>query len=63
MQFTHVQLRLREFAQPLVVHIDPRLIKRAMFNLILNVLQAMPSCGELIIGAVVHSPARHHRRH
>jgi len=50
-QLHRVQLRLKPHAGPLVVSIDPRLIKQAVLNLMLNALQAMPSGGELILSA------------
>lgn len=50
-QLNRVQLRLKPHAGPLVVSIDPRLIKQAVLNLMLNALQAMPNGGELILSA------------
>jgi two-component system sensor histidine kinase HydH len=48
-----VQLRLRPNPEPLVVSVDPRLIKQAILNLMINALQAMNGGGELILGASV----------
>jgi signal transduction histidine kinase len=50
-QFNRVQLRLKKSPDPLVAQIDPRLIKQALLNLMLNALQAMPTGGEMILTA------------
>src|SRR3954466_1718468 len=42
------KVRLRPADQPLVAAVDPRLIKQAVLNLMLNALQAMPEGGDLI---------------
>jgi signal transduction histidine kinase len=48
-QIQRVQLRLRKSDPPLVARIDPRLIKQAVLNLMLNACQAMPRGGELML--------------
>jgi signal transduction histidine kinase len=51
-QLQRVRLRVRPHAGgPLTAPVDPRLIKQAVLNLMLNALQAMPQGGELILGA------------
>jgi signal transduction histidine kinase len=45
------KVRLRRSEGPLVAPVDPRLIKQAVLNLMLNALQAMPEGGELILSA------------
>jgi signal transduction histidine kinase len=50
-QAQRTKLRLRRADQPLVAPVDPKLIKQAVLNLMLNALQAMPTGGELILGA------------
>jgi signal transduction histidine kinase len=50
-QLNHVQLRLKPHDKPLIASVDPRLIKQAVLNLMINALQAMPSGGELILSA------------
>jgi signal transduction histidine kinase len=50
-QLNRVQLRFKPCAAPLVVHVDPRLIKQTILNLMINALQAMPTGGELILSA------------
>lgn len=45
-----VQLRLIPAAAPLVTRVDPKLIKQALLNLMLNAMQLMPGGGELIVG-------------
>jgi len=59
-QFNRVQLRLKPHSGPLVVSIDPRLIKQAVLNLMLNALQAMPNGGELILSASAVSSSHPH---
>jgi signal transduction histidine kinase len=48
-QLNHVQLRFKPHTGPLLIRIDPRLIKQTILNLMLNALQAMPNGGELIL--------------
>jgi signal transduction histidine kinase len=50
-QAQRTKLRLRRTDGPLVAPVDPKLIKQAVLNLMLNALQAMPGGGELILGA------------
>jgi signal transduction histidine kinase len=50
-QLNRVQLRYKPNPAPLKASIDPRLIKQAVLNLMLNALQAMPNGGELILSA------------
>jgi signal transduction histidine kinase len=50
-QLNHVQLRFKPHAGPLLIRIDPRLIKQTVLNLMINALQAMPGGGELILAA------------
>jgi signal transduction histidine kinase len=50
-QLNHVQLRLMPTSGPLMVNVDPRLIKQTLLNLMINALQAMPRGGELILSA------------
>jgi signal transduction histidine kinase len=50
-QLNRIQIRLRPSPQPLFAMVDPRLIKQAVLNLMLNGFQAMPTGGELILGA------------
>ena len=52
-QLSRVQLRFKPWARPLMVEIDPRLIKQMVLNLMINALQAMPNGGELIVSADV----------
>lgn len=44
-----VQIRLRKSPTPVTANVDPRLIKQALLNLMLNGVQAMPEGGELIL--------------
>jgi signal transduction histidine kinase len=46
-----VQLRQRKSDQPVIANIDPKLIKQAVLNLMLNGMQAMPNGGEMILAA------------
>lgn len=46
---TRVQLRLAPAEQPLKACVDPKLIKQALLNLMLNAMQLMPGGGELIV--------------
>jgi two-component system sensor histidine kinase HydH len=50
-QLNRVQLRFKPSPQPIVVSVDPRLIKQAILNLMINALQAMNGGGELILTA------------
>jgi signal transduction histidine kinase len=50
-QLSRVQLRFSPRPEPILVEIDPRLIKQTILNLLLNALQAMPNGGELILSA------------
>lgn len=50
-QLSRVQLRLKPAANPLLVELDPRLIKQVILNLMINALQAMQNGGELILSA------------
>jgi signal transduction histidine kinase len=49
-QAARVQLRVKPNHGPLVAAVDPRLLKQALLNLMLNAVQAMPEGGELILG-------------
>ena len=49
-QLQRVQLRLKKNPTPLVANVDPKLIKQAVLNLLINGLQAIPpGGGELIL--------------
>src|SRR2546427_312675 len=48
-QAQRVQLRIKPSPQPVMADVDPKLIKQALLNLMLNAVQAMPSGGELIL--------------
>jgi signal transduction histidine kinase len=48
-QLQRVQLRLQRPDVPVVLDVDPRLIKQAVLNLMINGLQAMTDGGELIL--------------
>jgi signal transduction histidine kinase len=50
-QLNRAQLRFKPYPRPLVVQVDPRLIKQTILNLMINALQAMPNGGELILSA------------
>jgi signal transduction histidine kinase len=50
-QAQRAKLRLRRSEDPLVADVDPKLIKQALLNLMINALQAMPEGGELILSA------------
>jgi signal transduction histidine kinase len=50
-QLNKVQLRFKPSPDPIVVSVDPRLIKQAILNLMINALQAMTTGGELILSA------------
>ena len=45
------KVRLKRYDQPLIAPVDPKLIKQAVLNLMLNALQAMPEGGDLILSA------------
>ena len=53
---TAVQLRQMPADRPLLACVDPRLIKQALLNLMLNALQFMPGGGELIVGGRSEGP-------
>jgi signal transduction histidine kinase len=48
-QAQRVQLRLSKHPQPLTVAGDPRLLKQALLNLMINGVQAMNGGGEMIV--------------
>ncbi len=49
-QLQRVQLRLRKSPEPIIANVDPRLIKQAVLNLLINGLQAIGDAGgELIL--------------
>jgi signal transduction histidine kinase len=50
-QAQRARLRLRRADGPLTSSVDPRLIKQAVLNLMINALQAMPAGGDLILTA------------
>jgi signal transduction histidine kinase len=50
-QLQRVQLRIKPHDEPLLVSVDPKLIKQAVLNLMINATQAMPNGGELILSA------------
>jgi signal transduction histidine kinase len=50
-QSQRARVRLRPSEQPLLATIDPKLIKQAVLNLMINALQAMPEGGEMILSA------------
>jgi len=50
-QLSRVQLRFNPRSSPVMVEVDPRLIKQTILNLLINALQAMPNGGELILTA------------
>jgi signal transduction histidine kinase len=54
-QIQQVQLRLRPpgASSPIIADIDPKTIKQAVLNLMINAVQAMTSGGELILSAAV----------
>jgi signal transduction histidine kinase len=51
-QLQRVQLRLRRHPAPLVANVDPKLIKQAVLNLLINGLQAMEEGGGELIMAL-----------
>jgi signal transduction histidine kinase len=59
-QLNRVQLRFKRNPTPLKASIDPRLIKQAVLNLMINALQAMPNGGELILSATPAPSANPH---
>ena len=50
-QQTRIQLRQVPATEPVIARADPRMIKQALLNLMLNAMQIMPGGGELIVGA------------
>ena len=54
-QLQRAQLRLKKHASPVVANVDPKLIKQAVLNLLINGLQAIPEGrgGELILSLTV----------
>jgi signal transduction histidine kinase len=50
-QLQRVQIRLRRDDLPLMAFVDPKFIKQAVLNLMINATQAMPDGGELILSA------------
>jgi signal transduction histidine kinase len=48
-QLHRVQLRLRRAPSDVTAAVDPKLIKQAVLNLMLNAIQAMPNGGDLIL--------------
>jgi two-component system sensor histidine kinase HydH len=50
-QLSRVQLRFNPRSSPVMVEVDPRLIKQTILNLLINALHAMPNGGELILTA------------
>jgi signal transduction histidine kinase len=64
-QLQRAQLRLKKHASPVVANVDPRLIKQAVLNLLINGLQAIPEGrgGELILSLTVGGKHDRHRRH
>jgi signal transduction histidine kinase len=50
-QLNRVRLRFKPGGGAVVANVDPRLIKQAILNLLLNGLQATPAGGELILSA------------
>ena len=50
-QLQRVQLRLRKSPNTITANVDPKLIKQAVLNLVLNAMQAMPKGGEMILAA------------
>jgi signal transduction histidine kinase len=53
-QFQRAQLRLKKHPAPVVANVDPRLLKQAVHNLLINGLQAIPDGGgDLILSLSV----------
>ena len=54
-QLQRVQIRLKKSPTPVIANVDPRLIKQAVLNLLINGLQAIPEgrSGELILSLTV----------
>jgi len=50
-----VQIRLQRSPTPITANVDPRLLKQALLNLMLNALQAMPNGGELMLSLKNHN--------
>jgi signal transduction histidine kinase len=57
-QIHRVQLRLKRHPTPVNANVDPKLIKQALLNLMINALQAMPDGGELILCVEPRGPGR-----
>jgi signal transduction histidine kinase len=50
-QLQRVQMRLQRDPGPVMANVDPKFIKQAVLNLMINATQAMPEGGELILSA------------
>jgi len=48
-QAQRVQLRLKLNPAPVIANVDPKLVKQALLNLMINGVQAMPGAGDLIL--------------
>lgn len=48
-QLQRVQLRLRKADRPVIAEVDPKLIKQAVLNLMLNGVQAMQQGGDMML--------------
>lgn len=48
-ELSRVQLRVKKPEQAVVVQVDPKLIKQALLNLMINGVHAMPQGGDLIL--------------
>jgi len=55
-QMHRTQFRLKLPEQPVIARVDPKLIKQAVLNLLINALQAMTGGGELILSLRVDGP-------
>jgi signal transduction histidine kinase len=51
-QLQRVQLRLRKHPEPVIANVDPKLVKQAVLNLLINGLQAMGDAGGELIMAL-----------
>ena len=47
-----MQIRLRRSDEPIRAKIDPRLIKQAILNLMLNGMQAMAERGDIVVALI-----------
>jgi len=56
-QLQRVQLRLQTHQAPVLAAVDPKLIKQAVLNLMINALQAMPDGGELMLSVSIENGA------